>query len=111
MAMGSDPASKFRYGPGMDGTFDPWFLKEGFYTELEVPAGRFDLVARWDGMRRRGNVLKTSALRSDSAVLRYTLAGTARLRESLRLKLSVERYDYTDFEDEVVMHLGIAGPF
>jgi hypothetical protein len=29
----------------------------------------------------------------------------------LRLKLSVERYDYTDFEDEVVMHLGIAGPF
>jgi hypothetical protein len=33
------------------------------------------------------------------------------LREGLRLKLSGELYDFSDFEDEVVVHLGIAGPF
>jgi hypothetical protein len=111
MSLGEDPASRFRYGPGKGGDFDPYFLKEGFYTEAELPAGRFDFVLRWDGMRRRGNVAQSSELRSDSAVLRYT-AGTAfLLRESLRLKLSGELYDFSDFEDEVVVHLGIAGPF
>ncbi len=111
MAMGVRPEERFRYGPTMDGTFDPFSLKEGFYTELEVPAGRLGFVLRWDGLRRRGNVLDTSELRSDSAVLRYTAATTFRIREALRLKLSVERYDFSDFEDELVLHLGIAGPF
>jgi hypothetical protein len=111
MSLGMDPASRFRYGPGADGQFDPYFLKEGFYTEMEVPVGRFDFVARWDGLRRRGNVLQMSELRSDSAVLRYTLGGAFMLREGLRLKLSGELYDFSDFEDEVVVHLGIAGPF
>jgi hypothetical protein len=111
MSLGDDPASRFRYGPGKDGRFDPYFLKEGFYGELEVPAGRFDFVLRWDGMRRRGNVIRTSELRSDSAVLRYTVGATYQLREALRLKVSGELYDFTDFEDEAVVHLGIAGPF
>jgi hypothetical protein len=111
MALGADPASRFKYGPGMDGAFDPYQIKEGFYGELEVPAGRFDLVLRADGMRRRGNVLATSALRSDSAVLRYTAGATFLIREALRLKLSGERYDFSDFDDETVVHLGIAGPF
>jgi hypothetical protein len=111
MSLGDDPASRFRYGPGKDGWFDPYFLKEGFYGELEVPAGRFDFVLRWDGMRRRGNVIRTSELRSDSAVLRYTVGATYQLREALRLKVSGELYDFTDFEDEAVVHLGIAGPF
>lgn len=111
MALGDDPASRFRYGPGKDGTFDPYFLKEGFYTELEVPLGRLGLVMRWDGLRRRGNVLRTSELRSDSAVLRYTIGATFALRDALRLKLSGEVYDFTDFEDETVLHLGVAGPF
>ena len=111
MSMGADPATRFRYGPGEDGRFDPYFLKEGFYTELEVPVGRFDFVLRWDGLRRRGNVLEMSELRSDSALLRYTAGGAFMLREGLRLKLSGELYDFSDFEDEVVVHLGIAGPF
>jgi hypothetical protein len=111
MALGADPASRFKYGPGMDGAFDPYQIKEGFYGELEVPAGRFDLVLRADGMRRRGNVLEGSALRSDSAVLRYTAGATFLIREALRLKLSGERYDFSDFDDETVIHLGIAGPF
>jgi hypothetical protein len=111
MSMGADPAKQFRYGPGADGTFDPYFLKEGFYTEVELPAGRFDFVLRWDGLRRRGNVVRTSPLRSVSEVLRYTAAATFQLREALRLKLSAERYDFSDFDDETVLHLGIAGPF
>jgi hypothetical protein len=111
MALGENPAERFRYGPGMDGAFDAYSLKEGFYVETEVPAGRLGFVLRADGMRRRGNVLESSDLRSDSAVLRYTAAATIRLREALRLKLSGERYDFSDFEDEVVFHLGIAGPF
>ena len=110
MALGMDPAARFRYGPGMDG-WDPYFVKEGFYSELEAPIDRFDVVLRWDGLRRRGNVVNTSDLRSDSAVLRYTVGASYALRDALRLKLSAELYDFSDFEDETVVHMGIAGPF
>jgi hypothetical protein len=111
MSLGSDPASRFRYGPGEDGEFDPYFLKEGWYAELEAPIGRFDLVARWDGMRRRGNVPQNSPLRSDSAVLRSTAAVSYRLLKTLRIKTSAEFYDFSDFDDDLVFHLGVAGPF
>jgi hypothetical protein len=111
MSLGEMPAARFRYGPGEDGEFDPYFLKEGFYTELEVPVQRFDFVLRWDGLRRRGNVDRTSDLRADAGVLRYTAGGSFLLRESLRLKLSGELYDFSDFDDEAVVHFGIAGPF
>jgi hypothetical protein len=109
-ALGADPESRFRYGPGPDG-FDDFFVKEGFYAELEVPVGRFDLVGRWDGLRRRGNVVRESPLRSESMVLRSTAALTYRLHGALRLKLSGEFYDFSDFDDEVALHLGLAGPF
>lgn len=111
MSLGDDPATRFKYAPGKDGVWDPYFLKEGFYTEAEVPIGKLDLVARWDGLRRRGNVVRGSELRSDSAILRYTLAATYAVRQSLRLKVSGELYDFSDFDDEVALHLGIAGPF
>ncbi|HUQ02705.1 MAG TPA: hypothetical protein VM261_09435 [Kofleriaceae bacterium] len=111
MALGENPAMRFRYGPGSDGEFDPYVLREGFYNELEVPVGRVDLVARWDGLRRRGNVVQTSSMRSESAVLRYTAGFSVALRESLRLKVTGERYDFSDFQDETVFHTGIAGPF
>jgi hypothetical protein len=109
MALGSDPASRFRYGPGPDGTFDNFFLKEGWYVEAEVPVGHFDLVARWDGLRRRGNVPQQSSLRSESIVARSTAAFCFRLAESLRLKASVEYYDFSDFDDEIALHFGLAG--
>ncbi len=111
MALGSDPASRFKYGPGKGGTFDDFFLKDGFYAEVEVPVGPFDLIGRWDGMRRFGNVVATSPLRSESAVLRYTAATAYRLDYGLRLKTSVELYDFSDFADELALHVGIAGPF
>ncbi len=111
MELGDKPEERFRYGPGTDGTFDPWFLKEGFYGELEVPVGPIDFVLRSDGLRRKGNVPSTSRLRSKSTVLRYTAAASVAITGALRLKLSGERYDFSDFEDETVLHLGIAGPF
>jgi hypothetical protein len=111
MALGEEPAERFRYGPGADGRFDRYFLKDGFYGEIEVPAGDFELLARFDGLRRLGNVPATSPLRSRSAVLRSTGAIAYRLPGGLRLKTSGEFYDFSDFEDEVAIHLGIAGSF
>jgi hypothetical protein len=111
LALGDDPESRFKYGPGADGNFADFTRREGFYLEAEVPAGPLELIARWDGLRRRGNVATTSLLRSDSAILRYTLGAALRIRGGLRLKTSLERYDFSDFDDELALHLGIAGPF
>jgi len=111
ISLGDDPASRFRYGPGPDGEYDDFITKEGWVAELEVPVGRFDLVGRWDGLRRRGNVLQSSRLRSESIVLRSTAALSYRLHGALRLKLSGEVYDFSDFDDEVAIHVGIAAPF
>lgn len=112
MSLGAEPAARFRYGPGSDGRFDPVFVKDGGYVELEVPVGsRLTLVAREDGLRRRGNVARDSSLRKVSAVLRHTAAIAVLLRSSLRLKLSAEYYDFSDFDSDVVIHAGIAGPF
>ena len=111
ISVGADPASRFKYGPDAKGTYEPYTFKDGFDVEAEVPFGRFQVIARWDGLRRQGNVLATSPLRSRSAVLRYTAATSVRLVSSLRLKASIERYDFSDFGDEVALHLGLAGPF
>ena len=108
---GNDPAATFRYGPGADGEFDPYFLKEGFYGELVVPLGPIDGVARVDGMRRTGNVVLSSALRSESAVVRYTLGTSIGLVRDWRIKLSGELYDFSDFGDEAGIHLGVVGAF
>jgi hypothetical protein len=112
MSLGEDPMSRFKYGPRSDGTFDPYFVKEGAYAEVEVPLHkRLTAVLREDGMRRRGNVSMTSDMRSESMVLRHTAGLAILLRSSLRLKLSYEDYDFSDYEDEKVAHVGIAGPF
>lgn len=111
MALGDDPASRFKYGPGADGTYADFSVRDGFYVEAEQPIGRVELIARWDGLRRRGNVAATSQLRSESAVLRYTLGAAIRVRGGLRIKTSAELYDFSDFDDELALHLGLAGPF
>lgn len=112
MALGEDPETDFKYGPGSNGRYDPDMLKEGAYAELEVPLNRrFTVVLREDGLRRRGNVLRTSAMRSESALLRHTAGLAIGIGQSVRVKLSYERYDFSDFEDEDVIHTGIAGPF
>jgi hypothetical protein len=111
MAIGDDPETRFKYGPGADGTYADFSRRDGFYLEGEVPAGPLELIARWDGLRRKGNVAATSPLRSESAIFRYTLGAAIRIRGGLRLKTSVELYDFSDFDDELALHLGVAGPF
>lgn len=111
MSLGQDPGQRFKYGPGADGTFDDYFLKDGFYAELEVPVAQWSLIGRFDGMRRRGNVVASSPLRSESALLRYTAGLAYKLDMGLRIKTSAELYDFSDFSDEVAIHVGLAGPF
>jgi hypothetical protein len=112
MDMGDAPATEFKYAAGSDGRFDPFMVKDGGYAELEVPVHpRLTVVLREDGLRRRGNVVLDSALRSDSVLLRHTAGVAIGLGQSVRVKLSLERYDFSDFDDETVIHTGIAGPF
>ena len=113
MSLGENPMERFRYGPSTTtGQWDPYFVKDGAYVELEAPLGRrVTFIAREDGLRRRGNVVMTSDMRSDSAVMRHTVGLAIAIRSALRLKLSYEYYDFSDFEDESVVHVGIAGPF
>jgi hypothetical protein len=112
MSLGENPMERFRYGPGSDGKYDPYVVKDGGYAELEIPMGRrVALILREDGLRRRGNVAMNSEMRSESALIRHTVGTAIVLRQSLRLKLSYEYYDFSDFEDESVVHVGIAGPF
>lgn len=110
-ALGDDPRSRLKYGTPENGKLANWYLKDGFYVEGEAPVGPIDLVLRWDGLRRFGNVLATSDLSSDSSVYRYTVATAYRLVRGMRIKASIEAYDFSDFENELALHLGVAGPF
>lgn len=108
MSLGDDPGSRFKYGPGADGTYDRFFLKDGFYVEAVVPVlPRFELIGRFDGLRRFGNVPVTSALRKESAVLRYTFGGDVSLGYGVRIKLTGEYYDFSDFKDEIAATMAV----
>ena len=41
----------------------------------------------------------------------YALAGALRVTANVRLKTSVEYYQFSDFADELAIHLGVATPF
>jgi hypothetical protein len=111
--VGDNPDAVFRYGPGSNGHYDNFFLKDGFYIEGNMPvSGRLELVARFDGLRRMGNVSVNSPIRSkNSSILRYTAGINVILEGSVRLKLSGEFYDFTDFKDEATVNLGVAAAF
>ncbi len=111
VAIGADPATRFKYGPGVNGRYSDFVIKDGFDAEAELKLAKFSLIGRWDGLRRVGNVLANSDLRSRSAILRYTAGIAYKLSGALRLKTSVEWYDFSDFEDELAIHVGVAGPF
>lgn len=107
-SLGDDPGARFKYGPGKNGKYSNYFLKDGFYVEAIVPVSkRFELVGRWDGLRRFGNVPVNSALRKESAVLRYTVGGDVSLGYGVRIKLFGEYYDFSDFKDEIAATLAV----
>jgi hypothetical protein len=111
IAIGDDPAQRFKYGPGTDGMYDDHVVRDGFYAETEIPVGRVDLIGRWDGLRRLGNVSSSSMLRSNSVLLRYTAGVAVPITAGVRLKASVELYDFSDFADELAVHTGVTGSF
>lgn len=109
MALGGDPMMSFK--PAPDGTFDDTFSKHGFYVESEVPVGPVDLIARFDGLRRIGNVPIASELAYHASITRYTAGAAARITANVRIKASLEYYQFSDFADELALHLGVATPF
>ena len=108
-SVGSDPELRFRY------EFDPannFFIKDGFYAEAEYPFTEWlEVFYRIDGLRRVGNVPNSSALRSTSAILRNTLGVNLVIERGLRIKLSGEYWDFSDFEDDVAIHVGVTANF
>jgi hypothetical protein len=110
MAIGDAPAARWKYPPGPNG-YDDHFFKHGFYAEAEIPIGRVDMFARFDGLLRYGNVLATSALSSRATLLRYTAGAAVRISDNVRFKTSLEYYDFNDFDDDVAVHVGVATPF
>ena len=108
-AVGSDPESRFRFA------FDPennFFVKDGFYVEAEYPFTRWlETFYRFDGMRRVGTVAATSPLSDNTGILRHTLGLNFVVERGLRIKLSGEHWDFTDFDDEVALHAGVTANF
>jgi len=111
MAVGPQPSMRWKFGPDADGNYDDHFFKHGFYAEAEVPIGQVDAFARFDGLLRFGNVLADSALSQRSRVFRYTAGAALRLSENIRLKSSVEYYQFNDLGDDLALHIGVATPF
>jgi hypothetical protein len=111
MAIGDVPVLRWKFGPNASGQYDDHFMKHGFYAEAEAPIGRFDVFGRFDGLLRRGNVLVGSALSSRSQLLRYTAGAAFRIVDAIRIKASVEYYDFNDLPNDVALHLGVATAF
>lgn len=111
MSLGANPETRFVYGPGALGVYDPYMIKDGFYVEAEVPFGDWEAIARWDGMTRVGNVTTTSPLDDRSWVLRYTAAVAWRVQRRVRAKLSFEYYQFSDFPTELAIHIGTVTTF
>jgi hypothetical protein len=108
MYIGDDPGARFKYGPKSNGKYDDYNTKDGFYVEAIVPvAPRVELVGRFDGLRRFGNVPITSALRKESAVLRYTFGGDVSLGYGVRIKAFAEYYDFSDFKDDIAATVAV----
>jgi len=111
MFIGSDPDTRFKFGPNGDGDYDSFFTKDGFYAEAELPIRQMRFLARLDGMRRRGNVLQDSLLSDRSSVYRYTVAVAYAFVPALTGKVSGQLYQYSDFDDEVAMQFALVAAF
>jgi hypothetical protein len=93
---------------------DPWFKKDGFYAEAEVPLGGYlSAVYRYDELRRVGTPLPGSVpeLSADSRFRRHTGGVVITPTAALYVKLSWELWQTTDFGDFQTYHAGIGGAF
>jgi hypothetical protein len=93
---------------------DPWFLKRGWYAELEHPiGGAVGMVYRYDELRRVGVPLPGSqaGLSPDSRMRRFTAGAMIVPVAATFVKLSAEYCDATDFQSFLSFHLGMGGGF
>jgi hypothetical protein len=93
-----------------------FFVKHGAFVELEQPVvSGLDILGRVDGMVRVGNTLVGSPLTDKASVVRETLGLAYALERNLRLKGSVEvwEFSYRDAgrDAELSFHLGAVGSF
>lgn len=95
-----------------------FFMKHGAYVEVEQGlTPELDLIARVDGMFRKGNVEAASPLTSKASILRYTLGTAYAIERGIRIKFSTELWQFSN-EDvaskrniELSMHAALAGSF
>ena len=83
-------------------------MRRRFAMEAES-ASRLDQTLRRpapQGQRARGQHADVVV-----AAPRYTGALAFRLKSGIRLKTSVEYYQFSDFSNDVAIHLGVATPF
>jgi hypothetical protein len=113
----SFPADPAAFKEPVPASGEDSFDKHGYYLELEHALnGVVSLVARADGLYRKGNVPLTSPLAPRSAVFRYTFGGTVAIQPGWRLKASAELWAFSNDppvhqEVEPSFHLAIVGTF
>ncbi|MFZ4737816.1 MAG: porin [Bradymonadia bacterium] len=92
---------------------DLFHQRDGFYVEVDGPlASRFEWLARVDGFRRAGPLLRSSALSStDSSILRYTAGINVLPVSGMKLKLEYEYWDFSEFDAAQIIHTGLVGTF
>jgi len=91
-------------------------VRDGWYVEVEHPLLRnLDVMLRWDGMRRIGNVPTTLPLESAAAVSRWTLGAQVTVLRGWRVKSSLQHYTWTGLrngvDQEFAAHLGVVATF
>ncbi len=93
---------------------DPWFKKEGFYGEAEVPLGSsLAAVYRYEQLRRTGAPLPgaIAELSADSRFVRQTAGVVVSPAQAMFIKLSWEYWQTRDFGDFHTYHAGLGGAF
>jgi hypothetical protein len=93
---------------------DPFFVKDGFYAELEHPLGKYvDVVYRYEELARKGAPLPgaPAEMTADSRFVRYTGGVAVTPAQNLIVKLSWEYWDTTDFGRFQSYHAGLGGAF
>lgn len=113
--FGTQEPLRFKYLPSP--TQGNFFLKSGFYAEIEQSVTpELDLIARFDGLGRDGNVERESTLSSKATALRETLGLAYALDRGIRLKGSTELWQFSDADAtgrqlELGFHLGAVGTY
>jgi hypothetical protein len=113
--FGTAEPLRFKYLPSS--TQGDFFLKSGFYAEIEqAVTPELDLIGRFDGLARDGNVERDSTLSSKSTALRETLGLAYALDRGIRLKGSTELWQFSDADAtgrqlELGFHFGAVGTY